>query len=118
VAMALRRGNDCLAVARAKTLRLQVAAAIESGSIPRSLAAGARDASARLVSRISCTPSPSASASRPAALSCDEIDARKQTLEAEKHALGKGRKGKAPGARRKEIDQEEHALDAQRKGCK
>jgi hypothetical protein len=115
VAMALLGGNACVAKARARTLRSQVAAAIASGSIPRSLAGGARDASARLVSKISCTP---AAPAPPPAVSCDEIDARKQALEAEKHGHGEGKKGKGAGAHRKEIDQEERALDEQRKGCK
>jgi hypothetical protein len=113
VAAALRSGESCLARSRARALRSQVAAAIAAGSIPASLAAGVRGASARLVSRISCTPP----APPPAALTCAGIDERRRTLEAEKHALGEHGKGKSGQAGNKEIEQEEHALDRQRKGC-
>ena len=117
LATALRRGNSCEAARQARALRLRVASAIVSGSIPRSLAAPARIASSHLAGQIVCSPRPPAPPST-ASVTCAGIDARKNALEQEKHALGKGEKGKAAGARRKEIDQEEHALDQQRKGCK
>jgi len=114
VAASLRRGDSCGAASHARTLRSHVTSAIASGAIPRSLAASARSASSRLAAGIDCTRLPAP----PAAQTCAGIDARKQALEQEKHALGKGEKGKGAGARRKQIDQEEHALDQQRKGCK
>jgi hypothetical protein len=58
VATALQRGDSCAAASKARTLRSQVAGAIASGSIPRSLAASARSASSRLADRIACTPPP------------------------------------------------------------
>jgi len=58
VAAALRVGDACLAATRARELRSQVAAAISTGSIPKPLAADAREASTRLASQISCVPPP------------------------------------------------------------
>jgi len=58
VAAALQRGDSCAAASKAKALRLRVASAIASGSIPQSLAASARSASSRLADRIACTPPP------------------------------------------------------------
>ena len=58
VAAALQRGDSCAAASKAKALRLRVASAIVSGSIPQSLAASARSAASRLADRIACTPPP------------------------------------------------------------
>jgi hypothetical protein len=115
VAATLQRGDSCAAASKARTLRSQVASAIDSGAIPHSLAASARSASARLVNGAACTPPPPPTP--PAAQTCAAIDAQKEALEQEKDSLGKGKKGKAAGARRKQIDQEEHELDQERKGC-
>jgi hypothetical protein len=118
VAAALRRGDSCGAASKAKTLRLHVASAIKSGSIPQSLAAPARSASSRLASLIDCTRPPAPPPTPPAALTCPQIDARKKALEQEKHSLDKHKKDPAAAARKHEIDQEEHALAQQGKGCK
>jgi hypothetical protein len=119
VAAAFDAGDSCLARARARRLRSQVAAAIAGGSIPSSLASGARAASTRLVSEIRCTPPPPAPPPAttpvpPAPPSCDQLDARKNELDQQKHDA----KGKGGDALRKKVNQEEHALDQQRKGCK
>ena len=52
VAAALQRGDSCAAASKAKALRLRVASAIASGSIPQSLAVSARSAASRLADRI------------------------------------------------------------------
>jgi len=88
VAAALRSGDECLAATRARTLRAHVVAAIGAGAIPTSLAADARGASARLVSKVSCpraVPPPVS-----AAPSCEA-----------EHGRGKQGKGKDVGDQRK-----------------
>jgi outer membrane murein-binding lipoprotein Lpp len=119
LAAALQRGDSCGGASHAQALRRQVASAISSGSIPRSLAAPARLASSRLVSEIACTrphaPAPASPA--PASLTCEGADARKHVLEGEKHGPAKHGNGRSDAARKHELDQEEHALDELRKGC-
>jgi hypothetical protein len=85
VAAALGRGDSCAAASKAKTLRLHVANAIASGSIPQSLAASARSASSRLADQITCTRPPPPP---PAAPTCADV-------EHDKHGSGKYGKGAA-----------------------
>jgi hypothetical protein len=105
VAAALRAGDSCLAVKRARALRSQVAAAITAGSIPKPLAADARTASTRLVSQISCVPPPTPPPPPPAAVAPPCTDEQG----------GKGRHGDGQD---NQNDQGEHAHARGRKGCK
>jgi hypothetical protein len=101
VAAALAAGDSCLAQTRARTLRLQVAAAVAAGSIPPRLASDARAASTRLVSTIACTPPPPAPPTAtppPAALPCNEHNAQKPGRGHQDHdSKGKGRKAHGGG---------------------
>ncbi|TML09800.1 MAG: hypothetical protein E6G38_04570 [Actinobacteria bacterium] len=103
VGAALGRGNPCLAVARARTLRFQVTAATAAGSIPTPLAADARAMSARLASTISCTQPPPAPP--PAPSMCAETDAQGNP------------RGQGNYAREHEKDQED-SPGQQRTGCR
>jgi hypothetical protein len=105
VATALRSGDTCLAATRAKALRSQVAAAISAGSIPARLAGGARAASARLASQISCVPPPAPPppATPPAAAAPPCADGH-----GKKHGHGQG----------DQNDQGEDTHGHGRKGCK
>jgi len=87
LAAALRRGDSCGAVSKARALRSQVARAIATGSIPPSLAAPARVASSRLASRVVCThPSaPPPAPQAPQSLTCHGADAQNRHHGRSKH---------------------------------
>jgi hypothetical protein len=104
VTAALRVGDACLAVKRARALRSEVAAAISAGSIPESLAADARAAATRLVSQISCVPAPTPPPP-PAAVAPPCTD---------EHA-GKGKHGDRQD---NQNDQGDHAHAHGKQGCK
>jgi len=106
LAAALQRRDSCGAASRARALRRQVANAISTGSIPRSLAAPARRASSRLAFRVVCTRPPAPTPPPPASVSsttCKGIEGPKKALEGEKHGHAKHGKG--------------HSVDEQRQGC-
>jgi hypothetical protein len=111
VGAALSRGDPCLAVGRARTLRSQVAAAISAGTIPTALAADARAASTRLASAISCAQPPPAPPPAPVSPPCAEADGQKNEHAQEKHANGKREK------RKHESDQGDHPPSSEQQGC-
>ena len=113
ISVALESGDACDAAGRADRLKVAVGNAVASDAIPARLQAPALAAAARLATSIVCRPptttttTATTTAATTTLSTCDRLQARKQQLEDEKHALDQDKKT---------VDKE-RTRRSTRKGC-